>query len=362
MIPITKIESEDLFKYYKLSDIVDSIQIIPLETSDSCLIGNCNKVLIDNQHIYALDNVSNSLFIFELNGKLKRNIKRIGKGPNEYLEIDDFCLLNNGDIAILDTRSKKILFINGVDLSLSEQKIPFYADAIEYLKEGYLVLNGSSREDRIIIWDYKKKERINSFIKYDEKYNSTRILKPLIRYNDDVYYAHKFETYLERISVDKIEKCNYIDFGKYNIKGDLLKKRFLGVTDIYINPPNTATIYKYTETNSFVYFEFSIENLGEWPFYVFYSKESKNKIILNNASYTDDLTHYICPPLISTATPAGGFVSVLLPSILVEKMDKVKNKSNEILSLERFRQVNEKIGRIKITDNPIIAIYYLKQF
>lgn len=361
--PIMKIETEDLSKHYKLSDIVDSIRIIPLETSDACLIGNYSKVLVDNQCIYVQDQVTKSLLIFNLNGKLKYNLKHVGKGPNEYLGIDDFCLLNNGDLAILDTESKKILFVNGSDWSMSEQKMTFYADAIEYLKEGYLVLNGSSDEDRIIIWDYKKKQRANSFIKYDDKYNSTRILKPLIRYNDNVYYAHKFETCLDRVSVDGIEKCNYIDFGKYNLEGqDLLKRRFLGVTDIYINPPNTATTFEYTETNSFVYFRFEIANLGEWPFWVFHSKKTKNKIILDKKYYTDDLTHYICPPLIATAAPDGGLVSVLEPSLLVEELNQAKGKSDGLLNTDKYRQMKEKLMGIKMTDNSIIAIYYLKQF
>jgi hypothetical protein len=360
--PIMKIENDNLFKDYKLSDIVDSIQIIPLETSDSCLIGDCSKVLVDNQNIYISDKISKSLFVFGLNGKLKYNIKNIGKGPTEYLEIEDFCLLNNGNFVILDGSLQKIIFVSGPNLSLAEQKVPFYSDAIEYLREGYLVFNGSSREDRIIIWNYKKKERVNSFIKYDEKYNSTRTLKPLIKYNNNVYYAHEFKTYLERISIDKIEKYNYIDFGKYNLEGDLLKQRFLGVTDIYINPPNTASIYKYTETNSLIYFRFSIENLSESPFCVFYSKETKNKIVLNNDYYTDNLTHYICPPMINTATPAGGLVSILLPSLLLEKMDQEKSKPDGLLNEDKFRQMKEKIKGIKITDNPIIAIYYLKQF
>ncbi len=360
MNPIMKIENDNLFNDYKLSDIVDSIQIIPLETSDTCLIGDCTKVLVDNQNIYVSDRFSRSLFVFDLNGKLKYSIKNIGKGPTEYLEIEDFCLLNNGNIAILDGSLKKIIFVNTSDLSLTEQKVPFYCDAIEYLKEGYLVFNGSSREDRIIIWNYEKKKRVNSFIKYDEKYNSTKTLKPLIKYKNSVYYIHEFKTYLERISIDKIEKCNYIDFGKYNLKGELLKQRFLGMTDIYVNPPNTASIYKYTETNSLIYFRFSIENLSKLPFCVFYSKKTKNKIILNNDYYTDDLTHYICPPMINTATSTGGLVSILLPCILLEKIDKERSKP-DILK-DKFRQMKEKIKGIKITDNPIVAIYYLKQF
>ncbi|HTO15620.1 MAG TPA: 6-bladed beta-propeller [Edaphocola sp.] len=359
--PIMKIHNTDLHKEYKLSEIIDSIQLIPLETSSNCLIGNCKKVLVSSQYIYIYDDVSKGLFVFDLKGKLKKRIKNLGKGPNEYLEIEDFCLSNNGDIALLDGGLKKVIFVNHLDFSLTDQQIPFFADAIEFLDDKHLVFNGSAFEDRIIIWNYKNKSRVSSFIKYNKKSNSTRTLKPLIKYGDNVYYAHEFQTNLEQISVDNIKSCKYIDFGKYNFQGDFMKVRFLGITDLYINPPNTATIYNYTETESIIYFQFQIEEHSDSPYFVFFSKTTKNKIILNNHNYEDDVVNYPYPPVIETSTPNGGLVAILHPSFLLENSDKLKNKSGKLINDNKFDSVNWVIKDLKITDNPIIAICYFKK-
>lgn len=82
----------DINKYVK------DIKYIPLETSDSCMIGEINFVNKVEELIYIADNKDN-LFVFNSNGKFIQKIGRKGRGPQEYQDILGLTVdRKNGDI------------------------------------------------------------------------------------------------------------------------------------------------------------------------------------------------------------------------------------------------------------------------
>ena len=65
--------------------LTDSIEIIKLNTSDECLIGEIKQVSFTDQFIFVSDPyVSQKIFMFDKNGKFVKNIGRQGGGPGEY--------------------------------------------------------------------------------------------------------------------------------------------------------------------------------------------------------------------------------------------------------------------------------------
>jgi hypothetical protein len=69
--------------------LIEDIELIPLETNDNSLIGNINRVKTDEKHIYVLD-YNESLNMFSKDGKFISQIGHKGQGPGEYLQISDF--------------------------------------------------------------------------------------------------------------------------------------------------------------------------------------------------------------------------------------------------------------------------------
>ncbi len=66
----------------KWSDMVTSIEYIPLETSDSCLLRS--DIILDMTDDYILiDDLGNTPALFDRRGKFLRRIGRIGRGPGE---------------------------------------------------------------------------------------------------------------------------------------------------------------------------------------------------------------------------------------------------------------------------------------
>jgi len=71
----------------QLSDIVESIEYVPLETSSYCLLKTITPhhfVLTEN---YILINNQKAIYLFNRSGKFIAQIGRIGQGPGEYLEV-----------------------------------------------------------------------------------------------------------------------------------------------------------------------------------------------------------------------------------------------------------------------------------
>ena len=70
-------------KEFRLSELVDSIEYIKLETSKECLVSNASKV-IGKKYILLLNHQPQQIMLFDRGGKFLRQIGKIGKGPGEY--------------------------------------------------------------------------------------------------------------------------------------------------------------------------------------------------------------------------------------------------------------------------------------
>ncbi len=360
---ILQIKDQDIenSKSLKISDIIKTYELIPLETNDSCLIGNCKKVLISTSRIYVLDDLTKTIYLFDLNGKYLNKISRYGKGPDQYLDIDDFCLFKENNIVLLDTQRKKIQIYDASFSLIKESKFPFYADAVESLDDQFLVLKGSSFEDRLIIWDTEKEYRKESYIKYDKRY-SDQVLKPFTKFNNEVLFSQKNQNLLKKVTFNGVEDAKFIDFDNRNITGRTTKSSIMGYM-IDRLPSNEASICFYTETNEFVIFRFTCGEINDGDTnFTFISKKTGKKAIFNIVDHKDDVTYYISPPQIETADPNGGLVAVVLPNILLNNIAKIESKLMDKTEIQQLTSFKHRTGNIKITDNPVVVIYTLKSF
>ena len=349
------IDKKDIFKEEKLSNIVEDIELIPLQTNDSIFIVDHSKVIVDSLYIYIADKAANSIYIFDQEGKIKTRINHTGRGPMEYHDIDDLCITDNGQIVILDTSSKKVIYYDLNGQAIFEQKIPFHADALEQLNERVLVFNGSSTEDRIILWDVDKERIINSFISYNIKY-SGRVSKPLIKFGDKVFWQGEYSSSLINVSESGIETKRKIDFGQYNAKEPIPAP--IGG---YILSQEEAFLFNYAETDQLIWFGFQCETLSNLPFFALYSKKTQKQIILNMKHLDENVTYYTSPPQIKTVAPDGRLVSVLDSYILLNNLSKLK-KLKKYKNNNSFDDFCEIVKEVKLDDNPIICLYKFKDF
>lgn len=86
-----------------LSEVVDSIRIIPLEISDSSLIGIVNKLSYDDNYFFIQDRNSYLVNVYDTKGGFKRTVAQIGDGPKE---------IQNPDFFVIDKIHKEVWISN----------------------------------------------------------------------------------------------------------------------------------------------------------------------------------------------------------------------------------------------------------
>jgi len=105
------IDPAHLPQFAKLSELVESVRIIPLETSKFNLIGYTNKIFVGRKDILitTAENTAD-LFRFTSGGKFLNKIGSQGKGPGEYSDIGNITVVNDSARVYIQGRSmRKIL-------------------------------------------------------------------------------------------------------------------------------------------------------------------------------------------------------------------------------------------------------------
>lgn len=97
------IDPENFSVDLDLSEILDdSIEIIPLETTEECLISKINRIEFYQDKIFVSDKANAKIFVFTSEGKYLKSIGTQGGGPGEYSFLGDFTL--KGDSVVIQDR------------------------------------------------------------------------------------------------------------------------------------------------------------------------------------------------------------------------------------------------------------------
>ena len=169
--------------------LIKDIRIVRLETNDSVLVGRIDKVLIHDGKIYIGDfYASQSLFIFDMQGKAIRKISRKGRGPGEYIQLRDFFIDDqSGTLNLLTRNSSEILSfdLDGTSL-ISQTELPKELVAICPMRDGVVGYAGGYAQDGSYeLWIL------------DENYKVVRGDIPIEKGWESMYYndAYAFSSY-----------------------------------------------------------------------------------------------------------------------------------------------------------------------
>jgi hypothetical protein len=357
---IITLSDDELDKQYKASDIFADITLIPLETTDESIIGYVSKMVIVDSVIYILDGQTKSLLMFDMQGHFLSKIHNVGNGPNEYVGPEDFTVMNNKDILIQD-QTKKLLHFKNDGTPYKTYFLPFFADALEMMNDTLIVFCGAGFDDRVIIWDIKNEKIVNSFIKYDVKY-SMRIFKPLIKYADDIYFRRCYSSVIYKVTAEQLIEQWFIDYGERNITDDKIVTAEDGTGLIL---PHTMDMYRFTETKNHVMFIFQIAefDLKKRGFYfLYYSKTTNNKIITIADMYDNNMSFSPYLQQILDKTESGQVFEVLYSGYYLEDISKYDTTAMDTETRLRWRYIQGQLKGVTEFDNPIVALYSLKDF
>lgn len=80
-------------KMLSFNEIIDTIEFIPLETKNECLVGRILNTVFNSDYIFI--NQPSGIFQFSSGGNFIRQVGQRGRGPGEYMQMRDIILVND---------------------------------------------------------------------------------------------------------------------------------------------------------------------------------------------------------------------------------------------------------------------------
>lgn len=337
--------SEISNKIFKLSDMASSISIIPLETNDSCLIGEISKLDFFNEKIFILDKIySARLFVFNKEGKYLFDIGKRGAGPDEYVQINDFSINKKKNTIYVLCDKKKVFCYSLSGQYKGQIALDFFADAMEYKDDCFYFICDRVKRGNLIITDMKGNIKYEDFSNEQMGENLLMLIHPFLQRDSTLLYRRYLDNNIYEIYSDKSRVAYNVDFGKDGIALDDLK-------DIPHHEVKKKLAYsrgkiKYLiENKDYIQILFFDKNL---PCIAVYDKKDKTNSVHFYKNYIDDLTG-LPSPLFEFVTEHDEFVSIIQPAIIGE-VDNLTEMGQAI-----FRTVD-----LSDDNNPILYIVKTK--
>ncbi|MBN2833334.1 MAG: 6-bladed beta-propeller [Candidatus Delongbacteria bacterium] len=341
-------------------DLVDSLKLVKLQTNADYLIGVISKILCDEHYLYILDERSKSVFKYTKEGEFVLKISRLGKGPGEFIQPSDFCLLDDA-IVIFDDLSRKIIIYDKNGGFHREFKQKSVAEIFAKIDTNHFAMlnqdNTSPFSNKNILIVNENGKKVNEFMEITSysKDKNLALHKPVEYYEDEILYTEAFNNRIFGITKDSVYVKYFFDFGEYNLDENFLNaNRELTASELILkmNSKNRVNSLDYYNENS-KYLSFLVFRRGRLFSMYFNKKEGVSHIFdqdlypmwlsfLNYAYIYSDEQFFVtvCPP---------NYCSI------IEEQEMNKMKENRL-----FSKVYEEIRQKDEMSNPYLLYYYFK--
>jgi hypothetical protein len=342
--------------FYELSDDIQEFEFIRLETTDNCLIGRIEKILLENNMYYILDNIYHAIYCFDSSGKHISTLNHFGQGPDEYIEINEFTV-ENENIWICDNRTQRVVCYdknqNLIDW-INLKKFDFWVESMLY-QDGYIYMVNN--------WIGIKPENYQVLI-YDLKNKKTFLDKPFSPLQHVIYRGMNNQmTVIDSMCLVAFSYCDTIfqitnktivPKYKYRFSERMIDVPLIMSENPPVEDPNIirglTDIY---QTSNSIILRFS--DNGKTKMAIF-DKENVSGKIYSGFKITDLGNfhliglHFIPNSLISVFDNSADF-KIYFESYLIDKNFKREHDKEKI---------KEEVSKITEDDNPVLFRFILK--
>ncbi|MBE6288332.1 MAG: 6-bladed beta-propeller [Mediterranea massiliensis] len=280
------LEDIDFKTSLPLSSFAESVELIGLETTNENLFSELRKLFYRNGRFYLL--VSNSysnarILIYSEDGKFLHEINKIGGGPGEYIELNDFELLENGDIKAFGCL-KNIVY-DSIGNFRHEVRMKTLIRYATTLPEGYSVVRTSTRDlmalQILTPDDHYHTSLLPLSTLERQKLECFLNLSTFSTCKDHTYFAYRHCDTIYSINKKNVHPTYLLDFGKYTPDFSDVKAR-----DELLAIEKKISNKNYFDLNSFLFYSPEIlvlgiapgMNQGRIPAICFYSLKTNKKI------------------------------------------------------------------------------------
>ncbi len=347
------IKESDFGKKYDFYDVIKDIEFVPLEMTDESIVGKIYKIQLYKNYLIIYDRQTESIFIFDNNGKYIRKISRKGRGPGEYNEIVDFCVHPKTGMITIACSGKIITYSFDLKEFKEYNDVPYVA-GIEQFNNGYYAITAIEKEANLYILDTNMKiihkglanpfPMPTIFNKSFSKYGDTILCRLPTHYNDTIY----------QITPNSFRPWRVPDFEvhpDYSNPTKYLEPDSRGFQSYNCSDMQIWGGFPYSETNQFIIFGMIYPKYREGNVcYVLYSKKNKTVKIFSSLQNKP----FGCPvTFCGVPDNKGRIVSATDPNYILES--KITKDDPITLRVKELKkQLNEE-------SNPVITFITYKE-
>ena len=345
---------------YNLGEMIKTINVIPLETTDESIISFIKDIIVTDSYIYIHDEYKGGeIVIFDKQGNFVKRIEK-GQGPGEILpSLKNIAFdIENDELIVFNNHFFSFFTPNGQ--YKRREKIPLNAYSFAITSDGYLFhsINGLNNqhinlniEYQILVTNRRYKLLSVGFpYAYAEDNNYEGQTRYIMANKDNVNFTFKFTNSIYQYTDNYNMSLKYIlDISNKEIPENLLQENYDMLMSELENNDYYFYMGDYVESPTHDYFR--LMNLYTRQYTDIYrSKQTGN--CKGGESRLVDRTLYV--PLNEPISSYGKyFVSYFFPSD--ERMGLL---TSEVLPDD----VVKKIKLLSEEDNPILVFYELNNF
>ena len=295
----------------RLSDIIDELELIPLESDSASLIGQIDKIVETDSCFFILDKyVARKIFVFDKTGHHLFNIGSAGSGPDQYAFPFDF-IVGKDEVLVLDGERKRIIHYKLDDGKFDMvSHLEFFASEMARLKNGFAFV-GAGTDDKLIITNLKFK-RLQSFFPYSNATKRDLLQAFTVTPGDKILFRMFLNDTIYAISQNVPTPYLFIDFGNKAFRSSdferLSKEPGFRIKNALVD--YMSQIKYFSETFSYRYFVFFYQNL---PYCVIQNKHSNDIVAFRYDKVINDITFEKYFPLLITSNNSS-FIGYISPT------------------------------------------------
>ena len=357
--------NDAIIKELYMSDYFESIEYIPLETQNNCLIGINPVFYITTEFIVAINPKEKDCFLFDrFTGKYIRKIGQVGQGPEDYFDIPLGIVVNE--------QEKKISFGQGdhlIEYSLTDgsaipvsTNIPRIAtNKLTYVTKDIWAIglfNPIGNNHNQILF-FNRKEKIDSI---PNQYLFTLKVNNIIMdpdecffycYNNSVYYKNIYNDTIFKIIDRKLQPEWVFDMQKST---HLLFQSREDPLEYIKELEKFKLLKKILETDEYLFFEILYQKQKH---FFFYHKNQCKLTELEQGKFINDIDGGLA--FWPTYTNQNQYLICIYQAFdMKDEVENSKLREQNIKNMPAFMKMRSLVSQLDEEDNPIVVIVKLK--
>ena len=343
--------------------VIKSVRLVKLE-SDSCIIGEVDKIICNDTLLYILDrHIANEVFIFTKEGRFVNKISRHGHGKYEYTQLFDiFFNKERNSLCLLCRYDQKILsFTPDGRKILGESRLPQMFNCILPTKNGYVGYMGNSIPNPSLPYNVWTMD--DSFNLMDGFVPVAPQLKgrfkggvnTLSAYGDAVYFKPEYDNNIYKIKDEKISRHYILDFGNKTTPNLSTIDRDVEMGLTLLQLRTVSNIYNYIENDDYILMDFVMNT----QYYLgIYNKRKRTSEIAEIDIYND--IYRFSFGTIKGMDQSAIYSAVSYEGVYNTWLGHSKRVNFEKLYPKQVKNLRKRYPHLEEDGNPFIAIYSLK--